>query len=316
MKDAPSVPVDEFLHYTVSQTEVNGFNISERVHPEFGYWRERNLDLGHIRIFENVASLKRNVNVHFVDEGLREHVHHCISLEGKLGTHFNQQNVRAALNPKTFHQIFLPSDHYHLTMEAQFTNVHIAINRDHYISLLPDSEKWSSEMKEKLLSSQVLYTGEFNLSPQMMHIIYAIFDSPISGSLKKLLIEAKVHELIAEQLHNSVRHSVTKAIGHSRDLFVAIQQYLDDTFLNDHSLKGIARHFGINEFTLKKGYREYFDTTVFDYLLTKRLQYSYELLQGSAKTIEQIGSEVGYKYPNHFSTAFKKKFGVRPTQVR
>ena len=101
-----------------------------------------------------------------------------------------------------------------------------------------------------------------------------------------------------------------------KELFLSIQHYLDNTFLEEHSLKNIARHFGINEFLLKKGFRENIGTTVFDYLLSKRLEYSLQLLQSTDQSIADISVTIGYKYPNHFSSAFKKRFGVNPTDWR
>ena len=150
----------------------------------------------------------------------------------------------------------------------------------------------------------------------MMRVIHSIFNSPISGSLKKLLIEAKVHELIALQLNSTVNVLQGKANPITTELFQSIRQYLDQTFLQDHSLKNIARHFAINEFSLKKGFKENFNTTVFEYLLNKRLEHGLELLQTGKYCVEEVGSTVGYKYPNHFSTAFKKRFGISPVQVR
>jgi AraC-like DNA-binding protein len=316
MKTAPVIPVDEFLSHTVRQEETDCFQVAERLHPDFGFWRERSIDLGHIRVFEHKADFNRKVNVHFTDHSLRDNVHHCMSVDGEMGAHFQHLKLSAHLNPKTFHQVYLPGQEYHLSMQRTFVNVHVEVKRDYYTSLLCDSERWSAEMKQKLLDSQVFYTGEFQLSLPMMRVIHSIFDSPISGSLKKLLIEAKVHELIALQLNSTVNVLQGKANPITTELFQSIRQYLDQTFLQDHSLKNIARHFAINEFSLKKGFKENFNTTVFEYLLNKRLEHGLELLQTGQYCVEEVGSTVGYKYPNHFSTAFKKRFGISPVQVR
>jgi AraC-like DNA-binding protein len=316
MKTAPIIPVDEFLSHTIRQQKTDCLQVTERLHPDFGFWRQRSIDLGHIRVFEHKADFRQQVNVQFTDHLLRDHVHHCMSVDGEMGTHVKHLKLSAHLNPKTFHQVYLPDQEYHLSMQRSLINVHVEVKRDYYTSLLCDSEKWSAEMKQKLLDSQVFYTGEFQLSQSMMCAIYSIFDSPLSGSMKKLLIEAKVHELIALQLNSAMRVVQGKTNPIATELFQSIRQYLDQTFLQDHSLKNIARHFGINEFSLKKGFKENFNTTVFEYLLNKRLEYGLELLQTGQYCVEEVGSKVGYKYPNHFSTAFKKHFGISPAQVR
>lgn len=315
MKSAPCIHVDEFLKHTTQTYSQDSLTTYERNHPEFGLWKEQVLDLGHIRIYQHNAVLKNKVNVHFTDDGVGNYVHHCMSLEGEMGAHFIENHtLSAVLNPKSYHNLFLPCSEYLLSMGTSFTNIHLEVKREYYADLLSDSEKWSAELKSKLENGDAYYTGELHLSPSMLRIIHSIFESPLSGCLKKLLIEANVHELIALQLHNSV--SVSMVNPSTKDLFVDIKKYLDKTYLQPHTLRDIARHFGINEFALKRGFREYFQTTVFDYLLLKRLEHSYVLLQSTSKTIEEISSIVGYKYPNHFSAAFKKKFGVTPIRVR
>lgn len=317
MKLAPTIHFNEFDHYKTMAEEVNGFQTVERMHPEFGSWQEKFLDLGHIKVYEHRADLKQNVNVHFDNSGLEKYVHHCMSVEGELAANFRDYNLTASLSPRSFHHLYLSGDEYHLGMGAQFLNVHIEVARDYYLNLLGDSEAWSVKMRQQILNNSLFYPGEFKLSLPMMQTIHSIFNSSMSGSLKKVLIEAKVLELVAMQLYSSMgRDEIHKSTCQKKELFFAIQHYLDDTFLEEHSLKNIARHFGINEFILKKGFKENAGTTVFDYILSKRLEYSLQLLQSTDQTITDIGFTIGYKYPNHFSSAFKKKFGINPTECR
>jgi AraC family transcriptional activator of pyochelin receptor len=317
MNSAPTILFDEFSHYTTLAQEHGGFQMVERQHPDFGKWSEKYLDLGHIKITEHKVDLKRKVNVKYEDCALDEFVHHCMCIEGGLNTNFNDHKLLATLSPRSFHSLFLRGDEYKLGMEKQFVNVHISIAIDYYLNLLSDSERWSSEIRDQILNKDVFYAGEHSLSLSMIQPIHAIFNSSISGSLKKILIEAKVLELIALQLESfAMLPNFYKSENKQLSLFRDIQRYLDDTFLQDHSLKKIAMHFGINDFLLKKGFKEIVGSTVFDYLLSKRLAYSLQLLQSTNQSISEIGSIVGYKYPNHFSTSFKKMYGVSPSELR
>lgn len=317
MHTAPTIHFDEFTHHTIHTAEADGCNVTERLHPDFGSWNEKFIDLGHIRVYEHRADLKQRVNVLFENTAVEKFVHHCMCVEGELAANFLDYDVKAKLSPRSFHNLFLPGEEYYLGMGSQFLNVHVEIARDYYINLLGDSELWSETLREKLLNNGVFYPGEFKLSLPMLQTIHAIFNSSLSGSLKKLLIEAKVHELVVLQLHGSVATTEAKRKANENgELFHTIQQHLDNTFLEEHSLKSIARHFGINEFNLKKGFRENFNTTVFDYILSKRLEHSQQLLQDTNQSITEIGTTVGYKYPNHFSAAFKKKFGFNPSEFR
>jgi AraC-like DNA-binding protein len=150
----------------------------------------------------------------------------------------------------------------------------------------------------------------------MFKTVFDIFTSPLSGSLKKLLIEAKVLELIALQLNTSLLGvDAKKTKRRSKDHIYDVKEYLDKSYLEVHSLKSISKTFGINEFALKNGFKEIFQTTVFEFILSRRLEYARDLLLHTDCTIQEVGSKVGYKYPNHFSTAFKNKFGISPGKV-
>ena len=74
--------------------------------------------------------------------------------------------------------------------------------------------------------------------------------------------------------------------------------------------------FGLNEFKLKKGFKELFGTTVFDYLYDLKMEYAKQLLAADEVLVNEVSGMVGYRNPNHFSTAFKRKYGMNPTQLR
>lgn len=317
MKSAPVIGFSEFNFHTTQQREEDGFTCVERHHPDFGHWTESKFSVDHMTVYQHRTKLVRPVDVKFEEEPTANFVHHCISLDGEIGAHFRNMDISARLLPQRFHQLYVPEDEYTLSMGMAFTNVHLEIDRSYYMSLLGDSESWAEKLRNSLVNQKVFYPGEQVLSHQMIDTLQGIFNSPLSGGLKKLLIEAKLHELIALQL-NTVFGEVkrSKKSAASRDLFHSIHDYLNTNFLKEHSLKEIARTFGINEFSLKKGFRENFQTTVFEFLLNKRLEYAREQLRNNQYTIQEVGSMIGYRYANHFSTAFKKRFGISPASIR
>ncbi len=317
MKTSTTIDFDEFDHYTTDTREINGFLETSRQHPDFGYWQERSLNLKYIRIYEHRAHLLRPVNVQYQKAGLGNAVHHCISLKGSMGAHFLNNKLSANLTAQRYHQLYVPENDYLLHFDPIFNNVHIEIDREHYVNLLCNSEQWSCDLRKKLVDKEIYYPGDYAITADMLKAIHEIFNSLLSGSLKRLLLEAKVHELVALQLSNlSEKTASEKSPSPQQDLFYAIHDYLAGNFLKEHSLKEIARNFGINEFVLKKGFRENFNTTVFEFLLSKRLEHAYHLLLNADQTIQEISSIVGYKYHNHFSTAFKKKFGINPSLLK
>jgi AraC-like DNA-binding protein len=73
---------------------------------------------------------------------------------------------------------------------------------------------------------------------------------------------------------------------------------------------------GLNEYKLKRGFKETFNTTVFGYLADQRLNLAQQYLRDTDKTAAEISAELGYCTPQHFNNAFKRKFGFTPYSVR
>jgi AraC-like DNA-binding protein len=78
----------------------------------------------------------------------------------------------------------------------------------------------------------------------------------------------------------------------------------------------LADRAGINEFKLKLGFRELFQTSPYQYRLNLCLKKAQQLLEDTDDTIDQIAAKVGFDTYNGFSTAFKKAFRVAPTEYR
>jgi AraC-like DNA-binding protein len=78
----------------------------------------------------------------------------------------------------------------------------------------------------------------------------------------------------------------------------------------------LADKVGINEFKLKLGFRELFQTSPYQYRLHLCLEKAKLLLEETDDTIDQIAAKVGFDTYNGFSTAFKKAFNIAPTEYR
>ena len=78
----------------------------------------------------------------------------------------------------------------------------------------------------------------------------------------------------------------------------------------------LADKVGINEFKLKLGFRELFQTSPYQYRLQLCLRKAKELLEETDDTIDQIASKVGFETYSGFSTAFKKAYHLAPTEYR
>ncbi len=83
--------------------------------------------------------------------------------------------------------------------------------------------------------------------------------------------------------------------------------------LNEHiPISTLARRVGINQTKLKTGFKQLFGRTIFDYAIELKMNLAVKLLEEGRLSLSEISEMTGYSHPNHFSYAFKKRFGLPP----
>lgn len=280
--------------------------------PAWGQFSERNFVLENVKVFSFKADLHRPFRIHYVDDAMPRMVNLCLATEGEILVEFPQ--VKAGLESARHHGMYIAETRYDVVTQ-KIDVAHIEVDREYFTGLLCDSERWSAALKERLYRKETVLSGIGKINSAMQRTLFDLFNAPLTGSLHKLLIEAKVLELLALQLEQFAYPYQVKP-ARDRDVFMALRDYLDQSFLQEHSLKDLARQFAINEFKLKKGFRDNFQTSVFSYLLHKRLEHARFLLLDVKRNVGEVARQIGYKNPNHFSTAFKKKFGFSPATLK
>lgn len=156
-------------------------------------------------------------------------------------------------------------------------------------------------------------------TPLMRMVIDQILNYPYQGMIQKIYLEAKTRELLAlrlEQIIGAEPDNITRLrpdqieqIHQARDI---IEKHLD----NPPSLTALAHQVGLNDCTLKRGFRQVFGKTVFGCLLDYRMAQAYQLLQEHRLNVEEVARKVGYANRRSFATAFRKKFGQNPKEIQ
>ena len=77
----------------------------------------------------------------------------------------------------------------------------------------------------------------------------------------------------------------------------------------------LAKQIGINQCYLKKGFKEMFGTTVFDFYQSQRMEHAKYLLYEKGLSVTEVSALLGYSSISHFSTAFKKHTGLKPCEL-
>ncbi|HMG68003.1 MAG TPA: AraC family transcriptional regulator [Chitinophagaceae bacterium] len=81
------------------------------------------------------------------------------------------------------------------------------------------------------------------------------------------------------------------------------------------TIKSLSRKVAMNECYLKKGFKEMFGTTIFDFYQSQRMEHARYLLYEKGLNVTEVSLMLGYSSISHFSTAFKKHTGLKPCEL-
>lgn len=160
------------------------------------------------------------------------------------------------------------------------------------------------------------------LLPDMHKVIFQILECTEDCPIKCIFIESKILSLLYmffEELQSNEPLEKKNLLEGFTDTDIqklrAAKVYIVKNIAKNYTLIELARQVGLNDFKLKKGFKELFGSTVFTYRHCIRMEKAKDMLE-SGFQVNEICEEVGYKHPHHFSTAFKKYFNTLPSLIK
>ena len=179
---------------------------------------------------------------------------------------------------------------------------------------LPTPLKNAIDHPEKAL----LYYAS-DITPTQQHILQQILQWPYQGLTRQLYLEGKVLELLAlylNQMLSSHKTHRNALIAKDIDRIYQARDILIKNMTSPPSLPQLAKQVHLNERKLKQGFHQVFDTTVFGYLHSHRMEQAQHLLQTGQLNIQETARWFGYASRSAFVVAFKKKFQMTPSQYQ
>ncbi|MHA3788066.1 helix-turn-helix transcriptional regulator [Flavobacterium hauense] len=198
---------------------------------------------------------------------------------------------------------------------------HIVFTEHYFLSLVhrayPVLDSFSSEMLRRKFV--MLAKSNMLITPEMNSILQEMMNCSRSGMLKCLFMEAKVIKLLMLQIEQYEQLQIQNSSwlkSHDIEKIHSVKAIIDNNISKSHSLMELAREAGINDFKLKKGFKEVYGTTVFGYLKDIRMIEAKKMLLKNDIPIADIAMLCGYKFVQNFTNAFKKEFGITPDKFR
>ena len=135
------------------------------------------------------------------------------------------------------------------------------------------------------------------------------------------LIEFSNEKQLFEMLHQSVERFCAQSMKAeqvtARRLRTELIEYIEANFNNKNlSLAMVADHLNTSVYVATRLFKETAGKNFKEYILDKRMEYARELLVSTPTKIAEISGMAGFESAEYFSSVFKAKYGVTPTQYR
>ncbi|WP_255451361.1 helix-turn-helix transcriptional regulator [Sporomusa sp. KB1] len=181
-----------------------------------------------------------------------------------------------------------------------------------------DDDGLSTAMRRLLALNTTFSTHKLSLA--MKTVLHQLLNCPYNDLVRTIYMEGKLLEFMAVYLNEIICQQETMPGGYphlSRQDVKCIyqaKQILDQSFVSPPTLAGLAKLICLNEFKLKNGFKQLFSQTVHAYVVTKRLELAKQLFEEKQFNVSETASHIGYANASYFALAFRKKFGITPSE--
>lgn len=152
-------------------------------------------------------------------------------------------------------------------------------------------------------------------------ILHDILNTKFEGAYKNMFLESKALALllcfqkcsVVQQLDCSSCKFLTNPI--EKEKMIRAKEIILNSLDNPPTIPELALQLGTNQCYLKKGFKETFGSTIYDFVQEQRMLKAKLLLITTDYSVSQVADEVGFTYVSSFSKAFKKKHGFNPSEL-
>ena len=157
------------------------------------------------------------------------------------------------------------------------------------------------------------------LNSRMFDLASRLVDNPYTGPLALIHTEAITLELLCAavaEFSAAQQISLEPYSEHDLRCLHTARTLLTAQFSPAPTIRQVARAAGMNETSLKRGFKAIFGETVFDFSVRCRMQHALTLLREQRTPVARVAEAVGYSHQTSFATAFRRHFGLSPKDAR
>ncbi len=173
-----------------------------------------------------------------------------------------------------------------------------------------------------ILNQKAGFEEHFSISGKLKSAINALVSHTYEGTMANIFVNAQLQMVLLYSLESQANKQeapvfVCKFLANDDDRkkILAARDVLIKNINTPITIKQLSRKVGINECYLKKGFKEVFGSTIFEFYQTQRMEHAKYLLYEKGLTVTEVSELLNYSSISHFSTAFKKQTGIKPCEL-
>lgn len=234
-----------------------------------------------------------------------------ISVEGE-----NQDFITIKHNK--YNLLYLPASKHLFTyhnQNKQILNIYFTesfLEQKMDLAFIKNAPDFINAKRNKKLYS--FFKDGLYLNTQLRNIVNELLNCSFDGITKKSYLESKLTELILVSLHTE-KPRLEKFKKEDLESLLVMENYIKSHLNEELNIEKLSLLVGFNTSKFKTLFKEHYGMPVFKYITSVRIEKAIELISKNNYTISQASYEVGYKNPQHFTVAFKKKLGYLPSQL-
>jgi len=157
--------------------------------------------------------------------------------------------------------------------------------------------------------------------PRLMQQLAGLWETLVAQEPATRLYADEVMRAVMETLAQRTGTSPRRAARISRERLPThtlrrISEYIEQSLARDLDVEAMAEVAHLSPAHFARAFAATVGMTPFRYVMSRRLARAYELLEHTHRSMLDIALEVGFRSPSHFTSRFRREFGIAPRAIR
>jgi AraC-like DNA-binding protein len=246
----------------------------------------------------------------------------CFQMKGSEQAIQSSTDWQLDICPGEANLMIIPplNESFELKEELEGTSFMVVLSKNYLHDLSNRFPHVLEPIFDKVSKKRLCLHKEQNMSitPRMHSVIQRIQQPNADFMVGSLFLEAQILDLLSMMFARQTNTSSNGTSLSDADIerIHRVQEILMNRLTDPPTLAELSKSVGTNEYKLKRGFKEVFGTTPYAYHLEHKLELARSYILDTDLTIAEIAYEVGYSDPAHLTNAFRKQYGIPPSNLR